>query len=486
MRRTLIADDASPRCWRLGAHGGGDGARLRLRRDRLADPDPRRRAPDHRPGDRHRRSPGDSPGDQLPFANPIFDASNTHQVGSDEGNCVRASVDQGRWECMWTTFLRKGQITVEGPFRDAFPTTVLAVTGGTGAYAQRARADGAAHAQGRQLRLHLQAPALAPQADGAARPTVACTVDGGGTANGGGRAVSVPWIRAMAAVAAFACMLAAPVGDRDGGRAGGARGADHRDRAREQDVPDIVGNSNAPYIQSLIAAGTLYTNYQAAPGSLPDYLRMTGGIATTSAAKNSDNIFDQLADGRTSAGAQYNESMPSACYTKSGPAAVRQEPQRGRLVQRHHVEQGRLRQHAALHGVRSRPTCARSPTSSRTTTNDMHDGSSKTAQIKAGDTWLEAHVPAMLAGGAEVIVTWDEGTRSNEHIATIAIGGSGQEGRDGRHRLHALRPAGRPRGRLRAAAPERRADGDAAPDQLAGDRGQSPPSAGTVPGVSRG
>ena len=77
---------------------------------------------------------GDSPGDQLPFANPIFNAANTHRVGSDQGNCVRASTKQGRWECMWTTFLPKGQITVEGPFRDAFATTVVAITGGTGAY----------------------------------------------------------------------------------------------------------------------------------------------------------------------------------------------------------------------------------------------------------------------------------------------------------------------------------------------------------------
>jgi Allene oxide cyclase len=94
-------------------------------------------------------APGDSPGDQLPFANPVFNASNSSRVGSDQGNCVRASASQGRWECMWTTFLSRGQITVEGPFRDAFPTTALAVTGGTGAYRNargvmvlHARADG--------------------------------------------------------------------------------------------------------------------------------------------------------------------------------------------------------------------------------------------------------------------------------------------------------------------------------------------------------
>jgi hypothetical protein len=58
----------------------------------------------------------------------------------------------------------------------------------------------------------------------------------------------------------------------------------------------------------------------------------------------------------------------------------------------------------------------------------MHTGTSKTAEIEAGDAWLHAQVPAMLANGAEVIVTWDEGTLSNEHIATIAVGGSVAQG----------------------------------------------------------
>ena len=37
------------------------------------------------------------------------------------------------WECIWTTFLAEGQITVEGPFSDT-GNTKLAITGGTGAY----------------------------------------------------------------------------------------------------------------------------------------------------------------------------------------------------------------------------------------------------------------------------------------------------------------------------------------------------------------
>jgi hypothetical protein len=55
-------------------------------------------------------------------------------VGVDQGNCIRASTVNGRWECMWTTFLPRGQVTVEGPFLDAKATTQLAITGGTGQY----------------------------------------------------------------------------------------------------------------------------------------------------------------------------------------------------------------------------------------------------------------------------------------------------------------------------------------------------------------
>ncbi len=76
---------------------------------------------------------GDSRGDLLTFANPVFDAANKVQVGSDQGFCIRV-VKGRRWECFWTLLLDRGQITVEGPFRDAGDST-LTVTGGTGAYA---------------------------------------------------------------------------------------------------------------------------------------------------------------------------------------------------------------------------------------------------------------------------------------------------------------------------------------------------------------
>jgi hypothetical protein len=75
---------------------------------------------------------GDSVGDTLGFGNAIYDASNTTTAGSDGGQCVR-TVPGVSWECMWTTSLKNGQITVAGPFLDAGDST-LAITGGTGAF----------------------------------------------------------------------------------------------------------------------------------------------------------------------------------------------------------------------------------------------------------------------------------------------------------------------------------------------------------------
>jgi hypothetical protein len=75
---------------------------------------------------------GDSVGDLLTWSNPVFDAADKSQVGSDQGFCIRVVVGKS-WECFWTLVLKEGQITVEGPFADAGDST-LAITGGTGRY----------------------------------------------------------------------------------------------------------------------------------------------------------------------------------------------------------------------------------------------------------------------------------------------------------------------------------------------------------------
>jgi hypothetical protein len=77
---------------------------------------------------------GDSTGDLLTFHNVLFDASNDHQVGRDQGECVRIAPAHGTWECRWTAWIGKmGSITVEGQFSDTH-STWMAITGGTGMF----------------------------------------------------------------------------------------------------------------------------------------------------------------------------------------------------------------------------------------------------------------------------------------------------------------------------------------------------------------
>jgi allene oxide cyclase len=75
----------------------------------------------------------DEKGDPLTFINPVFNSADAKQVGHDEGFCTRLDPKLGTWECLWTTFLPGGQITVQGPFYDTRDST-LSITGGTGAY----------------------------------------------------------------------------------------------------------------------------------------------------------------------------------------------------------------------------------------------------------------------------------------------------------------------------------------------------------------
>jgi allene oxide cyclase len=87
---------------------------------------------------------GDSVGDLLTFANPVYDAANKTQLGSDQGYCVRVVAGKS-WECFWTLILAGGQITIEGPFYDS-GDSVMVVTGGTGKYAG-AKGDMKLHAR---------------------------------------------------------------------------------------------------------------------------------------------------------------------------------------------------------------------------------------------------------------------------------------------------------------------------------------------------
>ena len=81
----------------------------------------------------HRGKKADALGDLIVFANPVYDAGNHAQVGTDEGYCIRVVVGKS-WECFWTLQLKDGQITSQGPDFDSRDSTMI-VTGGSGRYA---------------------------------------------------------------------------------------------------------------------------------------------------------------------------------------------------------------------------------------------------------------------------------------------------------------------------------------------------------------
>jgi hypothetical protein len=90
-------------------------------------------------------APGDSIGDILAFGNPVYDATNSRQIGRDQGSCIRTNPGVS-WECTWTTIVPGGSLTVEGPFADDGSDTVLAITGGTESY-RNARGQMVLHAR---------------------------------------------------------------------------------------------------------------------------------------------------------------------------------------------------------------------------------------------------------------------------------------------------------------------------------------------------
>jgi IPT/TIG domain len=207
----------------------------------------------------------------------------------------------------------------------------------------------------------------------------------------------------------------------------------------------IVGNSQAPYLNQLIAQGKLFTNYTAvASGSTPDYLAMTSGL-TTALSPPSPNIF-QAIDGMGGALAwkEFMESMPGNCAQGTSANIP------GTTVPLYTAS------HDPDYQYRASTTCSANDVPMATSTfnpaslpafsyivpnqcDDMHTlpgngaacpayfgSNSGTSLITMGDNWLATVVPQLLAQpGVTVVITWDEGTTSStppEHIVALEAG----------------------------------------------------------------
>ena len=196
---------------------------------------------------------------------------------------------------------------------------------------------------------------------------------------------------------------------------------------------EIIGNSAAPYINSLASQYGVATNYFAVTHpSLPNYLALTGGstfgITTdcTTCFVNAPNIaVDRVeASGRTWKG--YMESMPSPCFVgDASPYMQKHDPfiyyDNVRL---NTTECNKVVPYTNLAGdLASSSTTPSYVWVTPNMCNDMHDCS-----IGTGDTWLKNNVPTILNSPAFtnqtslLVITFDEDDSSlGNQIATLVI-----------------------------------------------------------------
>jgi hypothetical protein len=208
---------------------------------------------------------------------------------------------------------------------------------------------------------------------------------------------------------------------------------------------NIVGNSQAPYLNQLIAKWELFTNYTGvASGSTPDYLAMTSGL-TASLSPPSPNIFQAVdGTGGTLTWKEFMESMPGNCAQGTSANIP------GTSVPLYTAS------HDPDYQYRASSTCSTNDVPMTTSSfnpaslpalsyivpnqcDEMHTlpgsgqacpayfgSNSGTSLIGMGDNWLASVVPSLLAQpGVTVVITWDEGslnTTPSEHVVALAVG----------------------------------------------------------------
>jgi len=210
-----------------------------------------------------------------------------------------------------------------------------------------------------------------------------------------------------------------------------------------QEYGDIIGSSDAPYINRLARSNALATGMHAITHpSLPNYLALTGGSTfgissdCTDCAVGARSIVDQLASAHVSWRA-YMEGLPHPCFTgaSAGDYAKRHDP---------FVYYTRVANNPAWCGnvvpfnrLAADERASALPRFVWITPNvchDMHDCS-----VATGDRFLSGLVPPLLrALGPRglLVLTWDEGSSddgccrlaSGGHIVTILAGGLARRG----------------------------------------------------------
>jgi len=218
---------------------------------------------------------------------------------------------------------------------------------------------------------------------------------------------------------------------------------------------NIAGNSEAPYLNQLIAQGELFTDYAAvASGSNPNYLGVTSGL-TSALSPPSPNIFQAIdASGGAVKWKEFMESMPGNCASGTRTMVP------GTSVPLYTSD------HDPDYKYRANSTCSTNDVPMTASTfnpaslpslsyvvpnecDDMHTLPANgqacpayfgpnpgTSLISMGDNWLATVVPQLLAQpDVTVLITWDEGRQTTtppQHVVAVEAGAGVSPGsRDG-------------------------------------------------------
>jgi len=186
----------------------------------------------------------------------------------------------------------------------------------------------------------------------------------------------------------------------------------------------IVGSSQAPYINALIARGALFTDsHGVAHPSLPNYFALFAGLTNsnnddcpaTGIPTDAPNLRSEL-NGAHLSFAGYSEGLPSTGFTGcwAGKYGRKHVP----WVHFSNVPPSESRP------LRELPSFDKLPTVSfiiPDVDDDMHEGS-----IADGDAWLKLHVSSLVAWAAQhdtlIVLTWDEGYDLHNSIPTLFLG----------------------------------------------------------------
>jgi hypothetical protein len=203
----------------------------------------------------------------------------------------------------------------------------------------------------------------------------------------------------------------------------------------------IMGASEAGYFNQLAAEFSVAANYRAITHpSLPNYLALTSGTSAgiTSDCKPKSCTADvrSIADEVTQSGRtwkMYAEGMPAPCASRdSRRYAVKHNPFMyypavtgdKASCSDHVVPYGQLEQ-----DLQSPSTLPDYSFISPDMCNDTHD-----CPISTGDDWLAHEVPRILGSPAFttqnslLVLTWDEGSKEDNRVATVFAGPAARKG----------------------------------------------------------